>query len=324
METVCRFCSEAFDPGYDTNAKGFWCDWCEGYTFFDTADEQSRNFNLILEGKSDANVLPMASRRPVKLKKQLSPLRYPGGKGKIADYLLQFVQPQKTGLLISPYVGGGSVEFAYLEAGVFKQLVINDADFGVFSLFELIRTFPDALTSEIRSRSPNLDDFLRAREIIKNHYDRCDLLDAAWSLLIVNRLAYSGIYKANPLGGIQGNPDKMLSRWNPDALCKRIAVLHSMRDRFQVFNLDAMQFIEDNYWNDRSTYIIDPPYFYQGKQLYLHYYNEEDHASLQELTESLYREFPCADFLVTYDDAPFIESLYSYPVIRRIQRYFSA
>jgi len=321
----CRFCCETFDlatDAIDQNEEGFWCD-CEGYTFFEPEKEKKRKFTLILEGKAAENeifVIPA----DVKLNKRISPLRYPGGKSKIADYILSHINTQKTDILCSPYTGGGSVEFALLHAGIFKQLVLNDFDFGVYSLFQLIKTFPDSLTLEIKNHKPTHEDYIKARDTIKSNYANCDMFEAAWSLLLVNRLAFSGIFKANPLGGIRGSQDTMLSRWNPNDLCKRISIINSMSDRFTVHNVDALAFIEEQYWQDKSTIFIDPPYYKQGKHLYLHYYGEDEHLSLELLLDCLYKEFPCADLLVTYDDEPFIEGIYEYPIIRRIKRKFSA
>jgi len=177
-------------------------------------------------------------------------------------------------------------------------------------LFTLIKEFPEALTLEIKSRIPTHADYIEARRLIKNDYANADMFEAAWSLFLVNRLAYSGIYKANPLGGLRGTKESLLSRWNPDDLCSRIMKLHSMSDRFTVHNQDALEFIEDNYWHSRCTILADPPYHGKGKDLYLHYYSEEDHLNLQFLLEQLYKETPEADVIVTYDDAPFIEQIY--------------
>lgn len=325
-KVTCKFCSEEYDlqsEYIDKNANGFWCDRCDNFTFYDQTNEDNRGFIMILEGKAGENEqfeLPTQ----IKLNKRISPLRYPGGKSKLANYILSHMNMKKTDKLISPFIGGGSVEFALLEAGVFKELVINDYDFGIYSLFEMIKKSPEALTMEIKNRVPTIEDFKKSRAIIKANYVNCSIFEAAWSLLLVNRLAYSGIYKANPLGGIRGSQEQMLSRWNPNDLCKRIETIHSLADRFTVHNLDALQFIEEQYWQDNSTILIDPPYYEQGKNLYLHYYTEEDHISLQQLLESLYAEFPSADLLVTYDDVHFIESIYNYPNIKRIKRKFSA
>lgn len=322
----CRFCFEDYNmttDGVDRNEKGFWCDSCDGYTYFESQNEDNRRFTLILEGKSEGNEF-ISNPSQVKLNKRLSPLRYPGGKSKIADYILGHLDTEKRDLLCSPFTGGGSVEFALLHAGIVKQLKLNDYDFGIYSLFQLIKTFPGALIIEIKKRKPTHEDYIRSQAIIKSDYANCDMFEAAWSLLLVNRLAFSGIYKANPLGGIRGDVDTMLSRWNPVDLCKRISTIHSMADRFSVHNVDALEFIEEQYWNDNSTLFIDPPYYEQGKNLYLHYYKEDDHLALQQLLDSLYKDFPCADLLVTYDDVSFIEQIYEYPNFKRIKRKFSA
>ncbi|MEK4983593.1 DNA adenine methylase [Bacillus sp. FSL K6-6540] len=279
---------------------------------------------MILEGKENSNDPALSPIQPIKLNKRISPLRYPGGKSKVSEYLLGYVSPQKSEVLCSPFTGGGSFELALLHAGIVKRLELNDYDFGVYSLFHLIKTFPDALTMEIKKRKPNLSDFFKAQRIVKSDYSGCDIFEAAWSLLLVNRLAFSGIYRANPLGGLRGGRDSLLSRWNPDDLCKRINMIHEMSDFINIHNQDAIEFIEEQYWNEKATIFIDPPYYNQGKNLYLHYYTDEDHRELQFLLDNLYRETPCADLIVTYDDDPFIEQIYEFPKFKRIKRKFSA
>lgn len=322
----CRFCYEEYNLESDTvdrNTDGFWCDHCEGFTYYSATNEESRKFTLILEDKAAENNMSFPPGQP-KLNKRVSLLRYPGGKSKITDYLLSHINPDKTDCLSSPYTGGGSLELALLYAGVVKQLTLNDKDFGVYSLFQIIKTFPDALILELKSRRPTKDDFKKAQRLIKSDYSNADMFEAAWSLLLVNRLAFSGIYKANAMGGLKGDQRALLSRWNPDDLCHRISIIHSMSERYTVHNMDALEFIEDQYWNSRSTLFIDPPYFQQGKNLYLHFYDTEEHLQLQFLLDTLYKEFPCADLLVTYDAAPFIEEIYEFPDIKRIKRKFSA
>lgn len=322
---TCQFCGELYAEGWDDvdpRNEGFWCSYCDGYTFFDPAAKYPQ-FHLILEDSSSHNGGLMKAPE-IKLNKRLSPLRYPGGKSKIADYILTKVNPEKTEMLWSPYSGGASVELALLYSGAVKQLTINDYDFGIYALFKIIQDFPDALTLEIQNYKPTHNDFLEARQIIKSGYQKCDLFEAAWSMLIVNRLAFSGIYKANPLGGLHGDQSKLLSRWNPEDLCRRINRIHEMSHLITVTNIDALELIEEAFWNEKSTIFIDPPYFKQGKHLYRYYYDEGDHINLQFLLDELHKGFPCADIILCYDDCEFIESIYQYPKIERIKRKFSA
>ncbi|WP_412679674.1 DNA adenine methylase [Brevibacillus choshinensis] len=259
-----------------------------------------------------------------KLNKQLSPLRYPGGKSKIASYLCQKLHTGNTKNLVSPYAGGASVELALLHADLIQHLVINDYDFGVYALFDTIKRNPEYLLRKIADHIPTHEDYFRAREKVVSGYKDCDILDAAWSMLVNNRLAYSGIYRANPLGGRNGAKDQLLSRWKPAALMNRITTIHTMRDRFEVLNIDACELIEEAYWKPHTTLLIGPPYYKQGKVLYRCFYEEREHINLNTLLESLYSGFPGADILLCYDDEQFIENLYWFPQVEKINRAFSA
>jgi len=100
---VCTFCCEEYDlleDDVDRIETGFWCDLCEGFSFFDHSLEAQRKFTLILEGKAEQNEYVHASRK-IKLNKRLSPLRYPGGKSKLADYILSHINTLKTDILCS-------------------------------------------------------------------------------------------------------------------------------------------------------------------------------------------------------------------------------
>lgn len=155
------------------------------------------------------------------------------------------------------------------------------------------------------------------------NYKDCSLFDAAWSTLIVNRLAYSGICKANPLGGKNGKTKDLLSRWNPKMLCSRILKIHNMADKITVLNMDACELIEEMYWRPATTIFVDPPYYKKGKQLYHCYYNERDHIRLSVILDCLYSGMPGADIILTYDNDKFIKELYLYPRIENISRVYS-
>ncbi|MFD1736166.1 DNA adenine methylase [Bacillus salitolerans] len=322
---TCQFCNlmgTAEDGSFQVDQfnAGFWCEDCDGYTYLN--DQTTRHkFTLILEDKD------MNERRTVpptiKLSKQLSPYRYPGGKSKLIEYLYSHLQQAKNKKLVSPFTGGGSFELAMLDAGIVEHLHLNDLDTGVYSLWWLIKYMPFALIDRIQSKEPTHKEFFRAQSIIKQDYKGIDVVDAAWASLIVNRLAYSGIYKANPLGGKNGTNKNLLSRWNPKTLVKRIDHLHSLSDRMTITQLNACELIEEAYWDSESTLFIDPPYVKKGKELYHCYYSEKDHRELSQLLNLLHMGMPGADLIVTYDYNEWINQLYDYPVREVIGRTYS-
>ncbi len=323
---VCDFCgnkdsldSESFQV--DKHNTGFWCEICEGYSYLDQLTTKHR-FTLILENsKEKTNLAPPIN---VKLSKRISPYRYPGGKSKIAEYLFAHIQQAKTKKLTSPFTGGGSFELSMLDAGVIEKLHLNDLDTGIFSLWWTIKNAPYKLIKMVQTITPTLNDYFSCQSIIKADYNGVNAVEAAWSSLLVNRLAYSGIYKANPLGGRNGKQKDLLSRWNPKDLINRIEKISSLSNQFEITQENAVDLIEEAYWENSTTIFIDPPYVNKGKTLYHCYYTENNHKELAFLLDSLYFGFPGADIIVTYDYNQWIDNLYDYPDKKIIGRKYSA
>lgn len=315
----CVFCHEPYNSALDQSAEGFFCDSCDGFTYFN--EDERHNYFLILEDKTrQETLIPYST---IKFKKQLSPLRYPGGKSKLVNLIYQYINKDNSKHFYSAFCGGASVELAFLEAGVINHLHLNDLDFGVYSLFWSILNIPEILIEQINNTVPTRNLFFKAQEIIKNDYREVDMVDAAWALLLVNRLAYSGIVKAYPLGGKKGSQKQLLSRWNPKTLEKRIMTIHSMRDKITLYNQDAITFIEEAYWTSNSTIFIDPPYVEKGEKLYHLYYQKDNHIELSIVLDSLYQGFPGSDIIITYDYNKWLNDyLYDYPERRIIGRKY--
>ncbi|WP_281864867.1 DNA adenine methylase [Planomicrobium okeanokoites] len=323
---TCRFCeetaprtSEAWQ--LDKHDRGFWCETCDGFTFLDE-ETNKRRFTLILEDKTVGKTPYPAP--ALKLSKRLSPYRYPGGKSKVIDYLHSFLQESKSKTLVSPFTGGGSFELAMLESGVVQQLHLNDLDTGVFSFWWTVKHMPYELIYRLETERPTHKDYFKAQALIKNDYIGANALEAAWASLLVNRLAYSGISKANPLGGRSGCKKVLLSRWNPADLIRKVERIHALSDRIEITNMNATELIEETYWDDESTIFIDPPYVQKGKDLYHCYYREKDHIELCILLDSLYHGMPGADIILTYDYEELLTRIYEYPEVEIVGRHYSA
>lgn len=323
---TCHFCGTTEEDGedvfqFDTYNRGFWCEVCDGYNYLNQ-DGFKHKFTLILEDKQAPKTAFHSTN--VKLSKRLSPYRYPGGKSKVVEYLFAHLQEEKSKRLISPFTGGGSFELAMLDSRVIESLHMNDLDTGVFSFWWLVKHMPYELIERLKTIRPTHEEYFKAQSIIKSDYKGVDLVEAAWSSLLVNRLAYSGVVKANPLGGRNGSTQDLLSRWNPKELIRRIEKIHSMSDRITITQENAVELIEEAYWSDEDTIFIDPPYVAKGKDLYHCYYTEDDHRNLAFLLDNLHFGCPGADIIVTYDYNDWLNNLYDYPEIQVIGRTYSA
>jgi DNA adenine methylase len=320
----CKFCGTTSEEDYfeyDKFNRGFWCEVCDGFNYLNEKDENKHKFYLVLEDKAKGNNIKV--KLDIKFKKQISPLRYPGGKTKLIDYVYSKLNLSKADVFVEPFAGGASVGLSLLDAGVIDKLILNDLDFGVYSLFSMIKNSPDKLIRKINNHIPTHNDYFKTQQVIKSNYKDCNEFEAAWSLLVVNRLAYSGICKAGPLGGKNGSINDLLIRWNPKTLTKRINKINKMSGKITVLNVDAFELIEEMYWNESATIFIDPPYFRKGKDLYNCYFDKNDHIKLNVLLDNLYQGMPGADLILTYDNDEFIERLYFYPDVEKVKRVYS-
>lgn len=316
MKYQCSFCGYASDEIDDFEMDeqyhtGFWCLDCDGFTYFENVKQQ-HTFHLIYEKKGKNE-----KRMSVKpdFPTQVSPLRWPGGKSRFIGSILERCNPEKMVHFIEPFAGGASVGLSLLLAGKIQDLYLNDLDFGIYSLFQVIKTCPWMLLDRIENFTPSEKEYRKAQSILKNGYDGIDIIDAAWNLLIVNRLAFSGIPKANCMS----DP---AARWNPKTLQKRIHAIHEKADNLYVSCMDACEYIEEMYWMDQATIFLDPPYYVKGPDLYLENFQNQDHERLACLLEALYQGIPGADMLLTYDDSNYIRSLYRFPAEEMVQRNY--
>lgn len=323
-ELTCQWCgasgpAEEFELD-EQHGDGFWCPDCDGHTFYDPEKNKKRRMLLLLETEAGKEE-PVA---PSGLKKRLSPLRYPGGKSKLIDYLAAEFQEDQMDTFVEAFAGGASVGLAMLAGGRTKHLVLNDTDPGVYAFWKIVCERPEYLLDKLDKDPPVMADLNSAKGMLNCNPTDWSTEALAWAELLANRLSYSGIIKANPLGGKHGTQKDLLARWNPTELKKRILAIHDMADRITASNIDARDLIENSaYWDQKSTLFIDPPYVSVGKSLYQRYFTDEDHRQLAWMLQTLYTGMPGADIVITYNDCELIRELYPYAVQRKVGRFFS-
>lgn len=310
----CPYCGvESNDPSDFTEVPdklGWWCECCDAFI---PKESQKHRFIMLLEKKSFSDqcldTYELNRSENGGFQKRLSPLRYPGGKSKVIETIYRVASnngKMSIDKWVEPFCGGASVGLSLLEAKKCQHLVLNDLDYGIISLFRVILDDPDSLKEKILKAVPNKDEYFMQQQKIKSHYDDLTPLDAAFAILYVNRLSFSGIVKANPQPNFE--------RWCPNTLCKRIDKIHAMRNAITVENKNAVDIIEEFYWSKENVLFIDPPYYKKGKSLYTHYYDDEQHLELICLMESLYHGMPGATLVATYDDVENIREMLRSPV----------
>lgn len=239
-----------------------------------------------------------------------SPLRYPGGKGKIANFIKLIFEKNnlRDGHYVEPYAGGASVALSLLFSDYASIIIINDFDRSIYAFWHSVLNNTDELCRLISSTRLNMEVWAEQKEIQKRKAT-ADLLELGYSTFFLNRTNRSGIIKAGVIGGnAQTGNYKMNARFNKKDLIKRIKAIAEKRDRILLYNLDAidlMRTISDTL--PRKTLIyFDPPYYLKGKDLYVNHYMHEDHLLVSEMIRGIRNH----KWLISYDNAPEIKALY--------------
>ena len=253
-----------------------------------------------------------------------SPLRYPGGKGKLAPLMKFLIESTGHigGTYIEPFAGGAGIALDLLENNVVSQIVINDFDKGIYSFWRAILNESDRFIEEINQVPLNIDEWNRQRAIVLNA-DKRYSFELGFAIFYMNRTNRSGIIKGGVIGGIEQRGNwKLDARFNKDNLTKRISKIAERKNDIYIYNKDVSSLIKNylpRYENDAFIY-FDPPYFAKGKQLYLNFFNYKDHVRI----EKMIKESVNCDWVITYDDVPEIASIYVNHELRRFDLNYSA
>lgn len=311
----CRVCGAKFtsfdDIEEDAYGTGFWCPECDGYTPYANSSRSSDiDLSVCLEIKgAKGNGCKNGKPKSI-LQERISPLRYPGGKGKMLKQL-EPLFPDKVNTMVEPFAGGASASLAMLFAGRTDRIILNDLDKGVYAFWNAVLESTNELLDAVKGINGTREEFLMAKEILSVPDEHAEV-ELAAAFLVANQLAFSGITKA----GIAGDYQR---RWNYKKVADRIQKIAAYKDRITVTNKDALQIIEEYYWDEKNFLFVDPPYVLQGKRLYREWYETDDHMKLADLIRDLTLSYPgCAKIIVTYDACEETEELYDFPFAQKI------
>ncbi|MEK0370956.1 MAG: DNA adenine methylase [Nitrosopumilus sp.] len=240
-----------------------------------------------------------------------SPLRYPGGKGKVADYFKQIFRENLLydGVYVEPYAGGASVALALLFNEYASKIIINDIDRSIFAFWYSVLNNTDKLCKLIHDTEVTVNNWELQRQIQKTKKQQSNL-KVGFSTFFLNRTNRSGILNAGIIGGRQQTGQwKIDARYNKKELISRIERIAQYKDKIELHNSDAVQLVKSlrKTLQQKSLLYFDPPYYIRGKELYLNYYAENDHQEIAHEISKLSNQ----KWIITYDDVTPIRELYS-------------
>ncbi len=239
-----------------------------------------------------------------------SPLRYPGGKGKLAEFIKLIFEKNSLqgGYYIEPYAGGASVALSLLFSDYASKIIINDFDRSIFAFWHSVINNTDELCKLITDTKVDVDVWRQQKEIQKQKTE-ADLLQLGFSTFFLNRTNRSGVIKAGVIGGNEQKGNyKIDARFNKTDLISRIQKIGQYKERILLYNLDAIKLIKEisEKLPKKTLIYFDPPYYLKGKELYVNHYKHEDHILVSQMVNGITKH----KWLVSYDNESEIKKLY--------------
>ena len=239
-----------------------------------------------------------------------SPLRYPGGKYKLYKYVAELVRQNNCNTYIEPFCGGAAVALELLLDGVVREIIINDYDYSIYCFWDSILNRTDDFIELIENTDVNLEEWHR-QKTIREDMDVHSSLEIGFSTFFLNRTNRSGIIdKAGPIGGLNQRGDYPIDcRFNKTRLISQIKKIAEKKEHIKIYNLEALEFIEEVILKKRKAFIFfDPPYYGKGPGLYTNFYSHGDHVNL---ANAIQQKLKNRKWIVTYDNVNEIKAMYS-------------
>ncbi len=240
-----------------------------------------------------------------------SPLRYPGGKSKLAKFVASIcVKNNINGHYVEPYAGGASVALYLLINGYVKEITINDLDKGIYAFWYSILNETERFCRKIKNADITVKNWKKFKKISSNEKTE-DMFDLGFATFFLNRTNHSGIIDGGPIGGLdQSGNYKIDCRFNKRKLIEKIRTIALYKKNIILCNDDALELvktIQKKRICENTIFYFDPPYYLKGPSLYLNHYKRDDHRKVSEAIQKIKN----SKWIVSYDNVDEIKKLYS-------------
>ncbi len=241
-----------------------------------------------------------------------TPLRYPGGKAKLAAYVKVLMKENRLldGEYVEPYAGGAAIALELLLHEYVSRIHINDVSKPLHAFWKSVLRHTDELCRLVIKTPLTVAAWDKQKRILENPADHTEV-ELGFATFFLNRTNRSGILNGGIIGGRdQTGPWKIDARFNAGELVHRIEAIARMGDRIKLTRQDALKFLKSGVarWPKETLIYLDPPYYVKGRDLYYDFYEQKDHARVAGfVTGSITHQ----RWIVSYDNVQPIRDLYN-------------
>ncbi|MBP3838465.1 MAG: DNA adenine methylase [Prevotella sp.] len=239
-----------------------------------------------------------------------SPLRYPGGKSLMTNFFVDLFQRNGLQEIVyaEPYAGGAGAAINLLLENYVDEIVINDANIGIYSFWNALVNESERFIQAIYKIPVTLTEWFKQREILQKTAEPSFELGVA--TFFMSRTNRSGVILGGAIGGLTEEKQnkaeyKIDCRFNKQDLIQRLEAIAANKNRIRISNEDALTFLRHI---DRNVFVyLDPPYYVKGKSLYMNHYTKKDHENLAFFLQNEAH----FNWVLSYDDVPQIRDMYA-------------
>jgi DNA adenine methylase len=240
-----------------------------------------------------------------------TPLRYPGGKGKLAAYIKSFMKENRLldGEYVEPYAGGAAIALELLFHEYVSRIHINDVSRPVYAFWKSVLHHTEQLCKLVTDTPLTVRTWDRQKRALQNAANEDDVA-LGFATFFLNRTNRSGILNGGIIGGRdQIGPWKIDARYNAPELVHRIQAIAGLKNRIRLTRQDALKFLKAGItrWPEKTLIYLDPPYYVKGRDLYYDFYEPKDHERVANFVmANIMRQH----WIVSYDNVKAIRELY--------------
>lgn len=178
-------------------------------------------------------------------------LRYPGGKGRLLEYLTNYLPNNKElkGSYIEPFVGGGSV-FLHIKP---ERAIISDLNSELINLYRGIKLYPHKVWEIFEAFPPGKKSYYTIRD---SKQVKETLPYKAARTLYLNRTCFKGMWRHNPQGNFNVGYGGEERRWV--ITHDNIVELSKVLKQADIQNRDFENIV--HLASKKDFIFLDPPY----------------------------------------------------------------
>lgn len=242
---------------------------------------------------------------PDKYKRYLgTPLRYAGGKTLAVGHIVNLL-PNKIGKVVSPFLGGASVEIALA-----KELDLEVIGYDIFDIlinyWHYQINYPKQLAERLAKFKPTKEEYKRVREIMKKHWKGEERISGL-ELAAVYYFNHNTSYGPHFLGS------QSSVYLQPDRYKKTLEKVRNFSAKNLQVHCDTFENVIPNHSSD--FLYCDPPYYLDGDSkmfigMYPHRNFPIHHKGFKhELLRDLLKQHK-GGFILSYNDCSTIREWY--------------